>query len=122
MKNTCGWSAGLMLVLAFSGISATTNAPTKADKKAGADHAVTMKDNLFDPKEIHIKVGEKVTWTNKGDNTHTATSDKGAITSFDSGDLASGGQTTQGPFNEPGTIKYHCTYHPRMIATIVVER
>ena len=117
VKNLSLLSVGLMFVLAFHALSAATDDATKA-----TDHPVTMKDNSFDPQEIRIKVGDTVTWTNNGDADHTATSDDGAITTFNTGSVSSQGHSTQGPFKQAGTIKYHCRFHRHMVGTIVVEQ
>jgi plastocyanin len=48
---------------------------------------------------------------------HTATSDTGV---WDSGTLATG-QSYSHTFDQPGTYTYHCTIHPFMKGTIVVQ-
>src|SRR5690349_16981618 len=56
-----------------------------------ATQNVTLKDNLFAPKTITVKVGDTVMWTDQGQNEHTVTADDG---SFDSGDLKTGEKTS----------------------------
>ena len=48
---------------------------------------------------------------------HTVTADDG---SFDSGNLPDG-KTFRHTFKKPGKYKYHCEYHPRDKAVVVVE-
>ena len=79
--------------------------------------AVGIADFAFDPQEVRIKVGGTVTWTNNGPSVHTATADDG---SFDSGSLSRGESFSQ-TFDTAGTYAYHCTPHPFMKATIIVE-
>jgi plastocyanin len=62
-------------------------------------------------------MGTTVTWTNDDGVNHTVTSDQGA---FDSGPLATG-QTFSQTFNQAGTFTYHCTIHPSMQGTVVVQ-
>lgn len=82
------------------------------------DHAVSISDIKYDPKEIKVKKGDTVVWTNEDDRDHTVTADDGK--SFDSGNLNTGGKFDH-KFDKPGRYKYHCDYHPRMKATVIVE-
>ena len=85
--------------------------------------AVTIKDFEFVPKEIKVKVGTTVTWTNAGTTAHSATAiDK----SFNTRNLQPG-ETKSVTFTTPGTVVYHCVFHGNpddrsgMIGTVVVE-
>ena len=82
------------------------------------DHKVSIQDLKFSPKELKVKKGDTVTWTNNDDRDHTVTSDdeKG----FKSGNLGSG-KAFKYKFDTAGKFTYHCEYHPRMKATITVE-
>jgi plastocyanin len=82
------------------------------------EHKVTMKDVSYSPKELKVKKGDTVVWTNSDERDHTVTADDGK--SFQSGNIADGESFKQ-RFDKPGKYKYHCEYHPRMKATIVVE-
>lgn len=70
----------------------------------------------YDPKSLQVTVGDTVTWTNTGTQPHTVTA---ADVSFDSGDLQPG-DTFDQTLMSPGTIRYTCTPHPWMVATITV--
>jgi plastocyanin len=83
---------------------------------SAADMSITIQNFAFDPATITIPVGTKVKWTNKDAAPHTATSDTGA---FDSKNLTTG-QSFSFTFNQAGSFAYHCSVHPRMVATIVV--
>jgi plastocyanin len=82
------------------------------------EHKVNIDDQKFSPKEIKIKKGDTIVWTNNDDRDHTVTADDGK--SFDSGNLNSG-KKYQHKFDKAGRYKYHCDYHPRMKAVVVVE-
>jgi plastocyanin len=71
----------------------------------------------FSPATLTVKVGTKVTWTNKDQVTHTVTADQGA---FNSGLLPSGNSFSF-TFTTAGTFSYHCNIHHSMTATIVVQ-
>lgn len=78
---------------------------------------VSIDNYAFKPATVTIPVGASVTWTNLDDDPHTATADNGA---FDSKGLAKG-DTFTFQFTKPGTYSYHCTVHPFMKATIIVQ-
>jgi plastocyanin len=78
---------------------------------------VTISNFAFDPKELTVSKGTKVTWTNNDSVNHTITSDSGA---FESGDLAKG-DSFSFTFNDTGSFSYHCKIHPLMTAKIIVQ-
>jgi plastocyanin len=81
------------------------------------DHKVSIADVKFSPASVTIKKGDTVIWINGDERDHTVTADDG---SFNSGNLGNG-KTYRRKFEKPGKYKYHCEYHPRMKATVVVE-
>ena len=81
------------------------------------EHKVSIDNIRYEPKEIKIKKGDTVVWTNSDDRDHTVTADDG---SFASKKIASR-DTFERKFAKAGKFKYHCDYHPRMKATVVVE-
>ncbi|MBI4092003.1 MAG: cupredoxin family copper-binding protein [Candidatus Levybacteria bacterium] len=78
---------------------------------------VEIKNFAFGPKTLTVKKGTTIVWTNQDSVGHTATSDDG---NFDTG-LLEKGESKSVTFDEAGTFTYHCTPHPYMKATIVVE-
>jgi plastocyanin len=97
----------------------------------GTSASVTIRDYAFSPGSITIKAGSPLTWSNSGPSTHTVTSDSTGV--FDSGMLSppmasmdpyggtSSGQTYTMTFHTPGTYAYHCSNHPTMHGTVVVQ-
>ncbi len=71
----------------------------------------------FSPQIITIKAGESVTWTNGDLVGHTATADDGA---WDT-NVISNRESKSIKFDKPGTYTYHCTPHPFMKGTVIVE-
>lgn len=115
----CGSNSG------SSSSSASTPAPAPAGtgspaSSGGGAKAVTvaMKNIQFSPKTITAKVGQKITWQNMDSVDHNVTAQSGA--SFKSSDFGRGGTFSFTP-TKAGTIKYSCTLHPGMDATIVVK-
>jgi plastocyanin len=83
---------------------------------ASGEGPVTIKGIAFNPKEVHVKVGQELLWNwDDGGLEHTVTADD---TSFDSGRKASGSFART--FTAAGTVAYHCEVHSRMHGTIVV--
>lgn len=80
-------------------------------------YTVSIQNFSFSPDTLTVKVGEKVTWTNKDSTGHSATADDG---SFDTGIIAQG-QSGSATFSKAGTYTYHCSVHPNMKGTIVVQ-
>jgi plastocyanin len=96
-------------------LAAPTPTPTPTTA-ASSGNSVSIKNFSFSPKSLTVKVGTKITWTNNDSITHTVTADQGA---FDS-TLVSG-NTFSFTFTNPGTYAYHCSIHPSMTATIIVQ-
>ena len=76
--------------------------------------SVSIVDFAFQPAAIEVPVGESVTWTNNGDETHTASSE-----TFDTGEV-SPGSTASVAFDEEGSVSYFCSIHPEMTGTVTV--
>jgi YVTN family beta-propeller protein len=116
-----------MVDLATSKTAATIpvgNAPRKivvqslaAASAQAQPGAVSIAKFAFAPATITIKAGQSVTWTNADPVDHTATSDDGV---WDSGDMAPNA-TFSTTFAQPGTYAYHCTIHPFIRGTVVVQ-
>ena len=81
------------------------------------EHAVSIRNIKYEPKELKVKKGDTVVWTNADERDHTVTADDGTFKSKNLG----AGETFSQTFKKVGKFKYHCNYHPRMKATVVVE-
>jgi plastocyanin len=97
-----------------AGAGSTSTAPSSG----GGDVAIKMQNIAFDPKSTTVKVGQKITWTNDDSTDHNVTADSGA--DFKSKDFGKDGTFSFTP-DKAGTIKYECTLHPGMTATIIVQ-
>jgi plastocyanin len=86
-------------------------------KDTAGPNAVFIQDDSFSPSSITVSKGTTITWTNKGSNTHTVTSNDAL---FDSGDLT-GGDTFTHNFDSIGTFPYHCVHHSGMSGSVKVE-
>lgn len=100
------------------GAPATTTPQTET--QAGGEVAVRMKNIKFVPRNITVKAGTKVVWTNDDEVDHTVTKDGGPGGDFDSGNVSSG-KTFEQTFTAPGKVDYVCTIHPNQDGTVTVE-
>ena len=71
----------------------------------------------FQPETIIVPAGTVVTWINKDDAKHTATSDDEV---FDS-PLLGKEEKFSHTFSTSGTFSYYCKPHPNMRGTVIVE-
>src|SRR5258707_1003418 len=78
--------------------------------------AVNIDNFTFEPKDLTVKVGTTVTWTNRDDIPHTVVS---------AGKFRSKTMDTDGTFSftftAAGDYKYFCSLHPHMTGTVKVE-
>jgi len=79
-----------------------------------------MQDIEYVPKEVTVKKGGTVTWTNSDSVTHTVTKQGGPGPEFDSGNMEVDA-TFEQKFDAAGKVDYVCTIHPNQTGTITVE-
>lgn len=101
----------------YAGSGGATNASPTSGAVSVAGNAVMISNFSFSPASLTVKAGDTVTWTNGDSVGHSAISDDG---SFDTGIIAVGQKGTV-TFKKAGTFTYHCSVHPSMKATIVVQ-
>jgi plastocyanin len=80
-------------------------------------NASTMTVTAYNPNPVNVTVGTTIRWSNADSIVHTATADGG---SFNSGNI-NGGGSFNFTFPTAGTFTYHCTIHPNMVGTVVVQ-
>ena len=111
-----------MILMTGCNKSSYSTAPPTSGGSLGANE-VWMQGMAFNPAAKTISVGTTITWTNKDNTTHTATSGvPGAPDGiFNSGNLNNGG-TFSFKFTTAGTFKYYCIIHGAMMtATMTVQ-
>jgi plastocyanin len=87
----------------------------------GSTAAISISYYTFSPASVPFpgSAGVTVTWTNNDGVGHTVTSDNGSFAS--SGTIPPGGLYALAFPTTPGTYTYHCSIHPSMTGTIVVQ-
>ena len=99
--------------------STYTNDHADNGSRGWIDHNRDKKFYLQSGKSDH-QAGTTVTWLNQDEAVHQIDSDSKAQVTFVSDSLAHGASFSF-TFTQPGTYTYHCTYHPTMKGTIVVQ-
>jgi plastocyanin len=112
-KNPLFKCDGYTITVSDTALPQPTTVPTPAPTSVqpltapASNTTVTLDDvNGFQPNALTVKAGQIVTWTNKGTQTHTVTSNQDYTPAFDSGGL-SGGQSFSYTFTTPGSYGYH---------------
>jgi len=83
-----------------------------------SDHiTVEIKGYDFAPRDLTVFAGATITWVNRDDVPHDATSEAGGWGI----DILNPGQEGTLAFDEPGTFDYLCRIHPYMKAKLVVR-
>ncbi len=83
----------------------------------GKKHIVTISDFSFKPRKLVVAIGDRVTWINKGNMSHSATR-KGF--NWDSTNI-SPDQSWTLVIDETSSGKYFCLFHPLMKGEIRVS-
>jgi plastocyanin len=106
-----------------AGAAAMASAPASRAEHAapavvGDALAIRIDNFSFQPPELHLPRGRKVTWVNADDVPHLIASADGQFRPSPA--LDTNDQYTLA-FDRPGSYRYYCTLHPRMTGRIVVE-
>ena len=78
---------------------------------------VSIRAVAFTEREVRIRAGKTVEWTNYDPMVHTVTSDDGT---WGSGFIAEGDRFSH-TFATPGRYPYHCQPHPQMRGVVIVQ-
>jgi plastocyanin len=109
--------AAVSPALAGCGGSGESTASSSASS-GGAAVEIAMKSVAFAPEAASVEVGQTVRWTNEDDVDHNVIADSGAR--FTSRDFGRDG-TFEFKATKAGTVRYECTLHPGMKATLTVK-
>ncbi len=108
-------ASGVLRQAAASLPAANAQASSTASQDALVQASI---DNfVFTPKELTVKVGATVRWTNKDDIPHTVTSD----TKIFESSVLDTNQSFQFKFANPGRYPYFCRLHPHMTGVVTVQ-
>ncbi len=121
MKFKYYWIGILIPVLGVTSLSECVQNQTPSNQtpnpQTNSKYTVTIQNLTFTPSPIMVPVGTTVTWINQDSTTHRVISDTGA---FESKNL-NHGESYSFKFTRSGTYKYHCSIHPNIKGTIIVQ-
>jgi plastocyanin len=100
--------------------SSTSTQQAAADPSSAKTISVVMKNLEFSPLAVKARVGEKITWLNEDQAPHNVTYISGPAFRSSQRRLLIGQRFSITP-SRAGTIRYVCTLHPWMHATISVS-
>ncbi len=130
-----GWQLGVLWgVLAVLGCQSSLTAPQAApghDHGAPADagarsepkppmagvYEVAIRNFVYEPASVSIRVGESVRWTNYDAAPHDAVAYTGSWKT----PLLKVNESANQVYSEPGVYPYYCTVHPAMRGTVEVR-
>ncbi len=122
LLSSCSLHLGLSKLLkgGSSGSGTPSASSSSAPKPAGTPvSAITIKAGRYRPKNVTIKVGSSLTWTNNDTIPETVTSDTPGL--FDSGQLAPGASWSY-TFTKAGVFPYHSTGKNGTYGTVTVTQ
>jgi plastocyanin len=110
LLSSCSMHLGLSKFLG-GGSNSKNGTPGASTAKSthtppGPISVITIKSGKYRPKNVTVKIGTTLTWTNNDTTTESVTSDTPG--GFDSGPLASGASWKY-TFSQAGTFPYHST-------------
>ncbi len=114
--------AGALALSIGCGSSSTSPTPSTSAQGPGIDFTISINGNLgsasYSPSPLTMRVGQAVNWHNLDSIEHTATLDGG----FNTGNIAAfSAHDDAVTMSRAGTFTYHCTIHPTMVGTIIVQ-
>jgi plastocyanin len=117
MKTTI---AALAFLIASTALLSNCSSPSAPTPTADVTINVLgqLGSNSFSPNPTTITAGQSVSWRNSDGIVHRMVQD---ASGFDSRDVSGGATTTPVTLGTRGTITYHCSIHPTMTGTIVVQ-
>ncbi len=122
--SACSVHLGLSKLIGGGGASSSTTKTVKATHTppvggtpASSGTNVSINNAKYRPKNLTIKVGTTLTWTNNDSVPQSVTSDTPGL--FDSG-LLQPGKTWTYTFSQAGTFPYHSTATTSTFGSIVV--
>lgn len=95
-----------------------------ADRRGQAEVGIALNNLLFAPAKVRVSPGTTIVWTNQDLSIHFVNSDNRATRNYYpaiSSPALAQGDTYSLVLTTPGIYLYHCSTHPGMDASIVVE-
>lgn len=112
-----------VVTLACGGSSTSPSSGSTSPQGPGINFTININgdrgSSSYAPSPQMMKVGQVVNWHNLDSIDHTVTFNDGT---FDSGKIAAfSAHVNAQTMTRAGTVTYHCTIHPGMVGTIIVQ-
>ena len=117
MKNLQFFTLIMMTVCLSAFISSCSKTDDYTPPADDSTYKISIEATQFNPANLTMMQGLKVTWTNTDSQPHSVVSDDGI--SFNSGSLNTGESISFTP-SVTGTFPYHCGIHPTVTGTLSV--
>ena len=116
------FTVGLAALAAVAGLAAGCGSSSPSAPTVAADVTITMVgdrgNQSYSPNPTTMRVGQTVAWKNGDTTAHDATQD---ASRFGTGTISAGATSTPLAMSTAGTCTDHCTIHPGMVGTLVVQ-
>jgi plastocyanin len=113
-------AAGLALLVGC-GSDEEAAKPASSTASAKGDTTVNVASFKYMPEKLRVKAGSTVTWVNQDKAPHTAETEGGRQSGFDTGRLDLGEKRAV-TLDKPGKFEYFCVYHRFMTGTVEVVK
>jgi len=110
---------GFLILSQNKSTTPTTPTATQQQEPVLTKASIEIKDFKYSPATLTVKKGEKITVTNKDVAGHSVTSDEEGL--FDSEVLGKDETREITAPSELGEYPFHCTPHPQIKGTLIVE-
>lgn len=100
-------------------VSTPTSTPSVSGQPTVGGSKIVIQNFKYSPSTLTVKAGDTITFTNMDSVPHSIVSDDGK--SFSTGELTQGQSTTFTAPAKAGTYPFHCSVHPTITGTIVVQ-
>lgn len=109
----------LVLPLFLTGCSFSSPPSTSDEAPVSGEVEIRMKNLSFQPRDLVVLEGTKITWTNMDSVAHDVVSDTNA---WAASPLLNKGESFSVTLLSEGTYSYDCTPHSFMTGTIIVKK
>lgn len=115
-KPAPGYIRASLIALLTLTLGCSSTCILAADAASGPQD-ILISTFMFMPMQLTVRAGSTVTWTNLDEEAHTIVSDSGLFRSraLDTNDKFAF------QFEKPGIYHFTCSFHPRMVGTVIVD-
>lgn len=110
----------LLPLAAALAVAASLTACSSSDSSDDPAVVIDVKNMSYSPASVTIEAGQTVQWKFDDNGLPHDVSGDGELEGVLQSELLTEG-TYEYTFDDPGTYTYHCTPHPMMVGTVIVQ-